>query len=610
MRNSSRHKLLYGCAGLLGLLTLGASATDYYPPPPEPPPPPPGVAEAYYSTCAGTHPTVKYVLPSVIPGDPQYNEYLVYRNSAEYRRYEHDLLEYKKKYGGQEAGTFGEVDGQSGRVVRAGRKPLNPEGPIPEKPPEPPKDETSDAPEPAPPPTPPPPEAVAEQPAQNPAATPATETPPPETAADGIRSGPDSFMGYNVAALEGGVGGSGLQAIRLSRDPKQDLSRWFRGFLYHDEVQQVTYEDAPEPNSALGDATAGPAASNSFYGRLVNMLELDERSAPPAPNEMLKSLDGLWKDRWSKTLGFSSDLGGRRLAGDLQRVQDEVRAAQRELDRLSKERPEEKAAQVKVQDQTEFQKTRLAAAELKLKGLRAQLKDRLAFVEAVSALLRLAPEGGFGPTFFENDLESVQQSAERVLADIGPLAAREVWAGLADDLNWLAGHPADAACVLTQQERTRRLLAVSAGEKLIKDPRMGGLDAVCDFLKEVQDPPPAVLRKSFELVDILGSKQLEPVVLAVLPSLLRHLESKNEQVSSRARWVLLRILDIRAGKASMEETIGVLAPVLKDKDQELAGAAEAFLTYHTGQKHGRNANAWLGLKKRMEAERKKAEAKR
>ncbi len=94
--------------------TASASAVDGVPPAPEPPPPPPGVAEAYYSTCGGSHPPVQYVVSKVSPTDPRYKEVEQYASSPAYRQYEQDLAEYKKKYG-KDSGPYGKVDSKTGR---------------------------------------------------------------------------------------------------------------------------------------------------------------------------------------------------------------------------------------------------------------------------------------------------------------------------------------------------------------------------------------------------------------------------------------------------------------------------------------------------------------
>lgn len=97
----------------LGLGTGAALASDY-PPPPSPPPPPPGIAEAYYSTCGGSHPPVQYVVTRLKEGDKGWDELMNYARSPEYRRYLTELTEYKKEYG-SDPGTYDEVDPTSGR---------------------------------------------------------------------------------------------------------------------------------------------------------------------------------------------------------------------------------------------------------------------------------------------------------------------------------------------------------------------------------------------------------------------------------------------------------------------------------------------------------------
>lgn len=574
--------------------TAAASAVDSVPPPPEPPPPPPGVAEAYYSTCGGSHPPVQYVVSKVSPTDPRYKEVERYASSPAYRQYEQDLAEYKKKYG-KEYGTYGEVDSKTGRQVERGRIE---------------REET-----------PPPAEPESSDPPVDPGlkvADPASETPtptqgmpdtgsgstPPE-AGPALRNGPDSFFGFQtgVNGLSGKL--ESMQAIALARNPKQDLSRWFRGFLYHEEVQSITYDDAPEENTSLRVADAGPAASSSLYGRLVTMLELPGGTNPPAPNELLASLDQMWKEHWRPKLGFNADSSSRLLLGDLQRTQRNVETFQAKLNELAKQSADEKSVQVRLVDQIQFNRQELAKAQAQAAAMRTVIQRRLEFVEAIVALVRLAPEGGFGPTFLEADLEAVQSAAVRIAGDIGPLAAREIWAGLAADLLWIESRAQGASCA--EFDRTRRILSADAAEKLLRDPRVEGREAVRDFLLEVKDPPPVVLRKALELFEFLGARQLNAEALAALPTLIRHSAHPDGTVAERARLALTRVLGLREGKASLEDAIADLAPVLKGKDEGLTAAAVEFLEFHTGQKYGRNAAKWLQLKKRMEAERKKLE---
>src|SRR6185295_2003730 len=172
----------------------------------------------------------------------------------------------------------------------------------------------------------------------------------------------------------------------------------------------------------------------------------------------------------------------------------------------------------------------------------------------------------------------------------------------------LAG-PAPASCCEKPSNEAALLLerhqaSAAAQEEVLLDPRVEGLSAISDYLKEGGPAPVAVLLKALELLEKLDTRGLNYEVLGVLPRLIEL--SKGAEANAQARSVLLKILATRSGKASLEEAIGQVAPLLEGSDAQLADVAEQFLSYHTGMKLGKDAKAWKGFQQKMVAERQKA----
>jgi len=392
-------------------------------------------------------------------------------------------------------------------------------------------------------------------------------------------------------------------------DPKRDLAFWFRGFQYHDTCAQISPEHPPEPAAGLSDPSAGPGVGNNQYGMLVKLLALDPNATVPGPNKLLENFETFFQNGWRLTLGFEKDPSSKVLGADLEKASGEVQKSLARLEELKRQSSANADAKLDLAASSAQAEKEAKALKERFDGLREQLDKRLEFIRATVNLLRLAPEGGFGPTFAEIETGKLQTQAARVLADLGPLAGQALLSGLAQDVAWLAANPnADKA---PDSEFDRRTKAVEKAEELLWDSRVDGLFAVSEFLREGTSANPAVLKQALELLDKLGTKALRPEVLATFPRLIA-LQADSKQpaeISARAKSVFLDLLKIRDGQASMEETVGVLAPLLKSSDRVIADSVEAFLTAHTGQKLGRDPQAWLKLKEKMAAAREKPAAK-
>ena len=387
-------------------------------------------------------------------------------------------------------------------------------------------------------------------------------------------------------------------------NPLEDLASWLRGSKYHERFSSSIFETEPEPTTNLENPLAGPGATSSYYGKLVGMLDPSAQANAPPPLKLLESLELLWASQWQRNLGFDADPESQQLAHHIERAQQEAHAAQRSLTGLLKRIAACEATKLQLHDQIASAGRLIETAAANLAGLRAQLDRRMLFIQAIADALRLAPDGGFGPTLREANWKAVQASAARILARIGPLSAETVWKGLALEVAWLAEHE-NIGVENTSDMQVRRRQATEAAQALLLDPRLDGLGAVCGFIREYPLAPPSVLRKAFELLDRLGTLNLRPETLATLPQLLAHVKNAQPGAAERARWVLLRILGVRAGKVSMEDAVRYLAPLVEAQDMQLAEAAHAFLNYHTGQNLPRDAQAWLALHQRMKTEREK-----
>lgn len=398
----------------------------------------------------------------------------------------------------------------------------------------------------------------------------------------------------------------GPEARKVGRDPKHDLARWLRGTQYHQDFLLPVYGGEAETAVSLEEPDAGPAPTSSLYGTLLAMLELENSAERPGPKQMLEGLEALWQARWRRVLGFETDPACRLLAANLDRAAKAAEQAQARVDDVQRREDEDPGARSRLQAQRAFSEKELAAAREREAELRAQFDRRRAFVDAIVLLLRMAPEGGFGPGFDEVPGAVVQGGATKILAEIGPVAGAIVWKGLAADLVWIERYTRSGASresVVLQ----RHVRGALAAEELLRDRRVDGLATVCDFLAAGEEADAVVLRKAFELVDILGTRELNADVLRVLPPLLALRGNPDEGVAQRARLLLLRVLGLRSGRASVEDALGVLAPLVQDGDEELARATVKFLEHVTGQTLGHDPNAWLKFQANMAAERRKRE---
>lgn len=408
-----------------------------------------------------------------------------------------------------------------------------------------------------------------------------------------------SFYGYDLYSTADDGGLRGFSAVPLQRNPRQDLARWMRGSLYHEDAAVPEYGTDPETATVLREPEAGPQATNSHYAVLASALDAGGASAALGPAELLGALDTLWATRWRAALGLDEDPQSRLLLEELRLAELDAAAC---VVPESGNSPESglSAARIREIERRVFLAKEKQRLDAKIAGLRERLQQRQRFAGALVALLRLAPDGGFGPTFEELDSQPLQAAAGRILVDLGPFAAEGLWKGLKTDLEWLARceHERGPA-------QTRRILAADAAERLLRDRR---LEARAVLAAEWRGPvrlTTAAAIKSCELLAALGADTLYADVLETLPALLQQSTHPVPEAARAARLTLLRILEVRGGKASMEETIGTLAPILSGSDAELARAAHAFLNAHTGQNLPAQSEPWLQLQARMEAAARK-----
>ncbi|MCK6474390.1 MAG: hypothetical protein L6R28_21945 [Planctomycetes bacterium] len=403
--------------------------------------------------------------------------------------------------------------------------------------------------------------------------------------------------GNVVRGPQSGLAG-GANAQHIERDPKQDLAQWFRSFMYHEEMAPADYSDKAEDAIGLSVADAGPAPASGLYGRLRGFLPRDGTESPP-PVQMLSALEALWKNRWRSALDFDADPFNKQLLTDADYARKLSAASEKRLNDLKRSAGKDPDAGARLKAALASAKRELDAARAKEKECSDTLFRRLQFVQAMVELLRLAPDGGFGPEFESADLEAVQRSAARILAELGALAGAVTWQGLSEDLAWLDEHHSDRNSL----EYARRVRGMNACEALLADPRVEGLAAVCDFLASSKPASADLLRKAFELVDRFGTGSLRAEVLNVLPRLLELAGAKDSGVAGRARHLVLRMLKVRSGGASMEAAIGTLAPLTASKDAELARAALDFLQGNTGMAFGAEPRKWQALQAEMKQKR-------
>lgn len=404
--------------------------------------------------------------------------------------------------------------------------------------------------------------------------------------------------------------GSGMVSAKLDRNPMKDLSAWLEGGAYHQDNLTIQYEQGgAELTSSLEDPLTGPALTASHYGKLVALLSKEAQAAAPAPKDLIASVAGLWEQQWRKNLGFDADATSRQLALDLERAMTDSAHARRRTEDLRKRSNAGELEQLQLAEQRAFAAKELEKHLSREAALRELLHLRLTFIKAIVNLTRLAPDGGFGPTFRETaDPKTLQQATGRILTEIGPLAAGPLWQGLCEDVSWLAG--LNGFTIANPQEVDARTQSAEAVQALLCDARVDGLAVIAGFLAKSPHAHPATLRKALELLDKLGTKTIRPEALATLPHVIALRKHKDAGVSERARWTLLKLLGLRDGKASMEDAIGAVAPLLREDEPQTVEAAWNFLRANTGQHFSRDAQAWLELHRKMAAERRKVEAEK
>lgn len=404
--------------------------------------------------------------------------------------------------------------------------------------------------------------------------------------------------------------GSGMISAKLDRNPMKDLSAWLEGAAYHQDNLTIQYEQGgAELTSSLEDPLTGPALTASHYGKLVALLNKETQEAAPAPKDLIANVAGFWEQQWRKNLGFDADPSSRQLALDLERAMTDSAHARKRVEDLRKRSNAGELEQLQLAGQRAFAAKELEKNLSREAALRELLQLRLTFIKAIVNLTRLAPDGGFGPTFRETaDPKALQQATGKILVEIGPLAANSLWQGLCEDVSWLAG--LNGFTIATPQEVDARTQSAEAVQALLCDARVDGLTVIADFLVKSPSAHPATLRKALELLDKLGTKTIRPEALATLPQVIALRKHKDPGVSERARWTLLKLLGLRDGKASMEDAIGAVAPLLKEDEPQTVDAAWNFLRSNTGQNFSRDAQAWLELHRKMVAERRKIEAER
>ncbi|MBI3831653.1 MAG: hypothetical protein HY291_19185 [Planctomycetes bacterium] len=387
-----------------------------------------------------------------------------------------------------------------------------------------------------------------------------------------------------------------------------DLALWMQDGLYNEPSHPIQFDAAePELNSSLEDPATGPALSTSHYAKLVSMLSEAAHVAPPSPKDLVAGIETLWERQWRRNLGFDGDPSCRQLLGDLERATLDARAAGKRLENLNKRAETNDLEKLQLLEQRSAAVKDCERFQAREAALREVLERRLTFVRALTELLRLAPNGGFGPTFNETaDPQGVQAAAAKVLAEIGPFAAQTVWEGFVEDRCWL--RMVEGGASRPEREIHGRTMASSAAEALLCDARLDGLGVLAEFLSSNRPAPGAVLSKALELLDKLGSKKLRPEMLAALPRVLALRKHEDPEVANRAKWVFLHLLATRGGKVSLEDTIGFLAPLLKGADPQYSEAAWQFLMANTGQRLPKEPYAWLNLQKLMISQREKAEA--
>lgn len=588
--------------GILSVCVLFAAEAMASGSPPPPPQPPTGLAEAYYVTCGTSHPPFQALRPTVSPGDPGYDELVRFAESDEYQRWVSEVQEWLRDHQEEQAtgGRARRRERQRSRRQQQRRE-------------EPPADvEQTDNSEvlqqmr----------EAIREEEARR-AANQSTDT---NQGTQGTRTRgrrgtpkmgidkPTSFAGYsmekdkiNGATTFDGSSQQGRSGGRVNRNPRQDLATWFRGFLYHQDVNPMDYDNTPEAATHLDAPVAGPCLSTNYYHLLVDALQLKKGERAPAPNKLVDSVGAFWQSHWRKNLGFSDDPSGRKLSATHKKALEAVVASRKRFRELKNEADKDRLAAMRLRTQLLAVAREAEAAARKESELRGRVLRRQHFIRAITSLLRLAPEGGFGPTFHECNQSAVQKAAHDILADVGVLAGHALWNGLVTDLTWLADPAHKSKTTATAPRRGKKPVvspeamrekAVKAATEALSDTRIPAQPALCGFLLDPSSRLPSVLNKAMDLLEQPAEGLMTPRLLAALPRLADYAHDSNAELAARAERLIIKLLGAPKAHAADIEVVGNLAGLLKDKNTKIVEAVEGFLKRHTGKDLGKDPAAW------------------
>jgi hypothetical protein len=240
----------------------------------------------------------------------------------------------------------------------------------------------------------------------------------------------------------------------------------------------------------------------THYDVLVFLLGSDAGSIVPSPSRMLRSLKSFWEGTWRKRIGLETNAAKPRNAG------------------RNWKRPDPKSS-----------------------------GERQHFIRAMVALLRLAPDRGFGPALYRADPDALRASSAAILTEIGPETAEALWEALASDVEWLANHPAAGSGPSRDRfAGIRRLRERSVLElrKVFTDPSIGGFHAIATRLKDLDTTSPAVLCEALRLSTRPSADDAERLAAQALAKRLRI--HANREVAREVVRSLTRRAPARGGR--------------------------------------------------------------
>jgi len=368
---------------------------------------------------------------------------------------------------------------------------------------------------------------------------------------------------------------------------------------HSDAPQPLATFDRADPSLAIGGANLNPDIPGTPYAALVSFLELDSKAVRPAPDQVLENFEAYWYT-WRRTLGFEKDPTSTLLGADFEKA---LKAQQKIRERLADllERSNSDPAQARqLAPAIALADGQAADLQKRIDAFALQAGRRFDFVKSAVSLLRLAPESSFGSAYAQVDTDRLQAQVTRILSGLGLMAGEELWKGLAQDAQWLAAHP--DASFTPGSEAGRRKKAVEKVEALLREPSLQALYVLAGFLRDERQAPPELTKIALGLFNKLAARTLtlKPEMLATFPRLIELLnDAQAPELAARARETLLTLLKLRDGKPAIADSIAVLAPLLGSTDRPLADAVENFLTAQTGQKLGRDPQAWLAWKEKV-----------